>query len=403
MDRARQRVHLPELRGERAQDRVARGHRRRFVNAVPPPLHARDAGRPLGMQRRTGARALQARRTKTFPHRRPVSDTAARCRGDRRMQSRLGLYRGKWAAIWLDEAGQTRRSSLSTADRRVAERNFATWLAANQGPRALVADIVPAYLADREGRASHQRAVDAWKRLEPHFGHLRPQDIGRTTCREYSMMRSRRVQAGTIIKELCVLRAALRWQDKLTPAVIEMPPAPPPRDRYLTREEYRALRDAAASMPHIQLFIIVAYCTAGRRGAVLELTWDRVDFDRGLVRLATQDEHGNKGRALVPMNDPLQIALERAQRAALTDYVIEYAGRPVASVKTGFKTAVERAGLERVTPHVLRHTAAVHMAEAGVPISEIAQYLGHTNSRITERVYARYSPGYLRRAASALE
>jgi integrase len=48
------------------------------------------------------------------------------------------------------------------------------------------------------------------------------------------------------------------------------------------------------------------------------------------------------------------------------------------------------------------HTAAVWMAEAGVPIPEIAQYLGHSNSRTTERVYARYSPGYLQGAARAL-
>ena len=43
------------------------------------------------------------------------------------------------------------------------------------------------------------------------------------------------------------------------------------------------------------------------------------------------------------------------------------------------------------------------MAEAGHPMSEIAQYLGHADSRITERVYARYSPSHLRRAADALE
>jgi len=43
------------------------------------------------------------------------------------------------------------------------------------------------------------------------------------------------------------------------------------------------------------------------------------------------------------------------------------------------------------------------MAEAGISMSEIAQYLGHSDSTITERVYAKYSPEYLKTAASALE
>ncbi len=41
-------------------------------------------------------------------------------------------------------------------------------------------------------------------------------------------------------------------------------------------------------------------------------------------------------------------------------------------------------GLADVTLHVLRHSAAVWMAEAEVPMSEIAQYLGHTSMRTTE-------------------
>jgi integrase len=52
---------------------------------------------------------------------------------------------------------------------------------------------------------------------------------------------------------------------------------------------------------------------------------------------------------------------------------------------------------------MLRHSAAVHMAEEGVPMSEISQYLGHSDTRITEQIYARFSPDYLRRAAAALE
>jgi hypothetical protein len=43
------------------------------------------------------------------------------------------------------------------------------------------------------------------------------------------------------------------------------------------------------------------------------------------------------------------------------------------------------------------------MAEAGIPMEEIAQYLGHGDVEVTRRVYARFSLDYLRGAATALE
>jgi integrase len=42
------------------------------------------------------------------------------------------------------------------------------------------------------------------------------------------------------------------------------------------------------------------------------------------------------------------------------------------------------------------------MAMAGVPMAVIARLLGHTDSRTTERVYAKHTPDYLRRAVAAL-
>ena len=92
-----------------------------------------------------------------------------------------------------------------------------------------------------------------------------------------------------------------------------------------------------------------------------------------------------------------------AKAGARTRFVIEWARQPVKKVRRGITAAAHRAGIVGVTPHVLRHTAAVWMAEAGRAMSEIAQYLGHADSRITERVYARYSPNHLRKAADALE
>lgn len=194
----------------------------------------------------------------------------------------------------------------------------------------------------------------------------------------------------------------MKWQTKATPAVIEVPPQPAPRARYLTREEYRRLRDAAKMTPHLHLFVILAYTTAGRASAILELTWDQIDFPRGIIRLGDGQKR-QKGRATVPMTNSARAALEEAKRAAVTDYVIEYGGKRVLSVKKAFGRAVDRAELEDVSPHILRHSAAVHMAESGVPMSEIAQYLGHSRTAVTERVYGRYSPDYLRKAAGALE
>ena len=63
---------------------------------------------------------------------------------------------------------------------------------------------------------------------------------------------------------------------------------------------------------------------------------------------------------------------------------------------------IKVAGLENVTPHTLRHTVATLLVRAGVPLIEVSKLLGHKDSRITERVYAKFSPDYLLRATEAL-
>lgn len=142
--------------------------------------------------------------------------------------------------------------------------------------------------------------------------------------------------------------------------------------------------------------------TAGRIGALLELTWDRVDLDRRLIKLATNDIGPRMGRATVPINDTLMAALQAAQGAALSRYMIEWGGRKAESVKTEFNAAAKRAWIDHCTPHDLRRTAGRFMAEAGVPMEEIAQYLGHTSPAITSSTYAQFSPKYLRGADDAL-
>lgn len=315
---------------------------------------------------------------------------------------RLKLYRGKWAAVGRAADGTPWRRSLRTSDRAEAERRFRD--IKFETPGDSVADAVALYLEEKRTQEarSYQSMLTAWRALEPTFGHLRPDQIDRKLCRTYATARKRAgVQNGTIIKDLGVLKAALRWSGKAAGAVFDMPPAPPPRDRYITREEHMRLVEVC-DLPHVRLFVVLAWATGARASALLEMTWDQIDFEKGQIRLGKGGAR-RKGRATVPMTAQARTTLTDSHNVRTCDFVIEWGGKPVKSLKRSFAEACRIAGLEEVTPHVLRHSAAVRMIEDGVPLEMVGQFLGHTDLRVTYRVYARFSPDALKRAAKALE
>jgi len=325
-------------------------------------------------------------------------------------EAKLGKYRGKFCVVYY-EGGQRFRHSLSTTDHALAKTRLAAFLNNLKTQTAdkpvTVGEIYAAYIEDRssEGKST-TRIKDAWKRLQDRFGHLRPADLSKAEVKRYITARTDAgVSPGTTHTELTYLRAALGYAVKeqwLQQApYVPVPQKPGPREHHLMRQEAQRLLDAA-SVPHVKLFIRLALATAGRASALLELTWDRVDLEARRIDLRDPNRpRTRKGRARVPINDSLLEALVEATEGATSPYVIEWGGERVLSVKKGVGAAARRAGV-KCSPHVLRHTAAVWMAEDGVPMQQIAQYLGHNDSRTTERVYARFSPDYLRAAAEAL-
>jgi integrase len=243
--------------------------------------------------------------------------------------------------------------------------------------------------------------------MSEYFGSLKPNEVTIEVCRSYT--RARRAAGkhdGTIWTELGHLRTVFNWahQRRLIAhaPVVERPAKPAPKDRWLTEVEVRTLY-ATPMAPHTKLAIMIMVSTAARVTAVLELKWDRVDFEHGQINLRSTAEGPRKGRAVVPMNAGLRTALVEARKAAMSDYVIEWAGQPVARIKTGFNAAVKAAGLRGVTPHVLRHTAAVHLVANGAPMEKVSQYLGHSSIAVTERVYGRFAPEHLREEADILD
>lgn len=320
----------------------------------------------------------------------------------------IGRLKGDLVLVfWRD--GKRHRYALRTTDKVRAEAAARALYADLTRPKGSTIEVLwQAYCADRAGRAVIGTMIHTWKALKGVFGHLDARDISREHCRAHvAARRSSGIKDGTIHTELGHLRMVLLWakDGKLIAEAphIERPAKPAPRDRHLTREEARALI-SHATMPHLRLFVILMLTTAARPGALLGLTWERCDFERDKIDLRDPEMTSpHKGRAVTPMNRTAKAALLDMRQGALSPFVVEWAGNRVGSVKKGLAASARAAGLADVSPHVLRHTAAVHMAEDGVPMEEIAQYLGHRDVAVTRRVYARFSPNHLRQAAQSLE
>jgi integrase len=341
--------------------------------------------------------------------------------------------RGQWCAVWGGKTDR-RRYGLGIGLEReesVALAALADFVRRRQAASVAVSErplgpIVEAYIADRRGAGRKIKSAEAnWKALSEVFGHMRPEGVeapmvvnGKTltACQHYAVLRSNAGRSrDTIWTELLFLRTVLNWaaDNKLiakTPKVW-IPSKGAPRNVLITEDEAWRLIDACV-MPHLRLFTIVALCATARKGAILELTWDRVDFERGIVDFNQREVRGildsgyQKGRSIVPMNNLLRAALSEAKTGARSKYVVEWNGAKVGDIKKGFSAALKRAGLKgrRISPHVLRHAAASWMASADIPMRQIQKLLGHSHENITEAVYAnKTGHDYLRSATNVID
>jgi integrase len=102
----------------------------------------------------------------------------------------------------------------------------------------------------------------------------------------------------------------------------------------------------------------------------------------------------------VPIPPRLLAHIRRSvSQGIVQNFIVEWIGAPVKSVKTAFKRAVELAGIEgKVSPHVLRHTAACWLLQAGVDTWEAAGFLG-MSVEMLDRVYGHHHPDHLKSAA----
>ncbi|MGH7367497.1 MAG: integrase [Candidatus Rokuibacteriota bacterium] len=318
-----------------------------------------------------------------------------------------GRQERRHSAAWSEEDAQRALAARVLGIEAQAERKVV--------PAAATFEMVAArYLEVKRGRASWRDQKATLDRLLAAFGRNTPvaalsaERIARYQARRKAEASLRRrgadgkplpVSAATVNRELALLRHLLvlagEWGHIEKVPKVRLEREPEGRLRFLSEEEIARLLAACGASAHPELYATVqlALNTGMRKGEVLGLSWDRVDFARGVILL----EKTKSGRRReVPMND--------AVYAVLSARTGEREGRVFStrSVRNAFEKAVSEARLEDFRFHDLRHTAASHLVMRGASLANVRAVLGHADVKMTMR-YAHLSPEHLRSAVARLD
>lgn len=273
-----------------------------------------------------------------------------------------------------------------------------------------VAAIMDAYLAEKKNPLAYRRCKHP---DSPRSHLLAPRTLwGEMAIENFRKGSKGRVKAAvqewlasglsisTCRKRVTIMRAAFRFAiseemiEREQEPVFDLPPAPAPRERFVDPVSELPTLLKAADHPrtkdHTRTALLVLLLTGVRRGALRDLTWDLVDFDKRVIRFRdteAPDERSKKRRVNQPMDDVLFELLRQAKERATCSYVIEWHGKQVKNAYAGLKRLFERAGMPDLRVHDLRRSSATFVYRGlGGDLSKAANHIGDTE-KMAESVY----------------
>ena len=239
----------------------------------------------------------------------------------------------------------------------------------------------------------------ALKMLHEWFGELNVSQITLGLVQEFMDERRRTVSLATAQRDVSTLRAVLNkaHREGLLAAAPRFPKfkALKHRTRWLTPNEEERLVRAASR--HIVPLIRLAVDTGGRLSELLNLDWRSVDLrNRRVTFLKTKNGEDRPVRLCDRACAVLSSLGPKSDGPVFT-----FRGKPIKSVRTAFEKARQKAGLEDVRFHDLRHTFASRLVQGGVPLYDVKHLMGHKSLEMVQR-YAHLAPDYQERAIGVL-
>lgn len=251
--------------------------------------------------------------------------------------------------------------------------------------------------------------VERVARFAQYFGKS-PDQLGPSEIRQFQvfLVETKKASWAELNQTVCALRFFYRvclgkkW-------IIQHIPFPKREKKLpvvLSREEMRRVLEVIGNLKHFTL-LMTLYATGLRLSELLNLLVQDIDSQRMLIRV--RQGKGKKDR-YVPLSETLLKQLRRYwkdHRPSSWLFPSTDAGRPLegSSVQKVCAQAAVKAGLsKRVSPHILRHSFATHLLEAGTDLKTTQGLLGHSTLSTTS-VYlhvAAQAPGHRRQALDLL-
>jgi integrase len=247
----------------------------------------------------------------------------------------------------------------------------------------------------------------------PRFAdELTPSDIDRWKAE------NKRLNPKTINRKLASLQSVLGWavkRDLITTNPLrgktERLKEGEGKIRYLTPEERAALlselykRDETEK-DYFKCAVLVSLNTGVRKGTLLNLRWEYVDFKKKTLYLPAEIMKGGK-KKYIPLNvTALKVLREwksRSKPNQSTDYIFpgEEPGTHLGDTKRPWETLMRRAGIQCFRWHDMRHDFASQLAMRGTDILAIKELMCHEVLAMT-LIYAHLSPHHLEKAVEGL-
>jgi integrase len=316
-----------------------------------------------------------------------------------------------------DTRWRSRSVSTGTKDRGEAARFKNEFLSgqtrlAQVGSKPTVEEAVEAYVS----AVPIQRFV--LQSVRRALGHLQVDLVSAEDVRVYREDRKAAgISPSTVRRELSALSTAMNWAAKTKfggvrkedVPYVDKPAPGTPRVLWLNEEQepvFHALAMGLSvgrrarrghSLHRLTLFVGIGLDTAARKEAIEDLTWDRVDLERGRIDFRVPGKWtGNKRRAVVEISVRLLPLLEEARRLWVARGAP--AGEPVVgrgAIRKAWERWVGSPEMKEfawMTPHLMRHSWAKLNARAGVSLFDVATVLGDRYETVA-RNYLHDCPG----------